>query len=39
MHQRFNVFDRSVTKHEADLAFIVVSASSDRTLMVGELGR
>jgi hypothetical protein len=39
LHTRFNGFDRHITKHEADLATIVVSASSDRTLMVGELGR
>jgi hypothetical protein len=39
LHQRFNVFDHFDTKHEADLATIVVSASSDRTLMIGELGR
>lgn len=39
LHPRFNAFDRRDTKHEADLATVVVSASSDRTLMVGELGR
>jgi hypothetical protein len=27
------------TKHEANLAILVVSASSDRKLMVGELGK
>jgi len=39
MHLCFSVLDRYDTKYEADLATIVVSASSDRTLMVGELGR
>lgn len=39
LHPRFNACDRYHTKHEADLATVVVSASSDRTLIVGELGR
>lgn len=39
LHPRFNALDRNNSMHDADLALLVVTASSDRTLMVGELGR